>query len=87
MSVRKAEITRPVEQVIGISCDNCNGDIPLVFPDHGGVQGTNMLHVLLTGGYGEFMDGRAHVHLCRDCAVRLFDAFPILQKKADEADI
>jgi hypothetical protein len=42
-----------------------------------------MLHVFLSGGYGEYIDGDSHIHLCGDCAKKLREAFPLFSKVLD----
>jgi hypothetical protein len=89
MSVRYEVISVAAESVAGINCDNCQEDIPQVFPQLlkdgpprviEGPQGNDMLHVTLAGGYGELLDGGADVHLCKKCAEALQEAFPLFKK-------
>lgn len=86
MAVKKGSVPRDVSVVIEITCDNCGGDIPLMFPENGNHQGRGMLTVDFNGGYGEFIDGHATADLCHDCAILLQKAFPALKKIMDNAE-
>jgi hypothetical protein len=81
MAVITKIITKEVEVTDKLFCDNCSADIPLVFPDQeDSVQGYEMLHVELCGGYGEYVDGNSKIHLCKVCAGKLRKAFPLFEK-------
>jgi hypothetical protein len=86
MSVQYEIISIPTESVAGIYCDNCQEIIEQVFPRGEepraieGPQGLGMLHVTLSGGYGELIDGGANVHLCKKCANALQEVFPLFKK-------
>ena len=85
MSISWGIITQDVDTVTGIKCDNCEREIPKVWTDgiQEEAQGKNMLHVFLSGVYGEYIDGDSHIHLCGDCAKKLREAFPLFSKVLD----
>ena len=89
MSIRTEEATQTFMRVAGINCDNCQADIPQVFPEHSNsfLQGKGMLHVNLSGGYGEFIDGSGTAHLYPICAKALLEAFPLLSRVAYGSEI
>ena len=89
MSVTKKIVHSEVVKIDAIWCDNCPAEIPRVFDDmpENIVQGKDMLHVTLSGGYDELMDGTGTVHLCKDCAQKLREAFPLFGEVIDNSFI
>lgn len=84
MSVRKELVNQQAEVIVEIKCDNCPEVILPVYSEACiRAQGKDMLHVTLSGGYGELMDGEGHVHLCKDCAQKLCEVFPLFAKVVD----
>lgn len=89
MSITTTEVQQTVTVVSEIKCDNCKSVITFVFANvlQNCVQGHNMLHVTLSGGYGEFIDGARDVHLCEICAKILIQSFPLFQTVVDNTNI
>jgi ribosomal protein L32 len=63
-------------------CANCGAELTHVF-DTGNRQYVDALEVILSGGYGMFfdnIDGDHRVFLCCDCAQKLCEAYPWIDR-------
>jgi len=63
--------------VSGAACDNCGIALTPMFPKESrrssDDQYEGCLHVIVQGGYGEFIDGAAHLRFCDCCARSMED--------------
>jgi hypothetical protein len=83
---------RPINQrcVSRIECDSCGKSIPMMFANHlaivsGEPQGVDMLTLTVSGGYGEYIDGKGEVYICGTCALQLEGKNPIISKALELA--
>ena len=63
-----------------MNCDLCKSELVPVFPDlnrrRDDDQWSGCLHIVLDGGYGEYVDaiaGSTHYRLCKTCASGLLE--------------
>lgn len=74
------------------TCDNCGIALQPMFPResrrYSDDQYVECLHVIVQGGYGEFIDGAAHLRFCDCCARSMVDErwFETAMRKADYAE-
>jgi hypothetical protein len=67
-----------------MNCFNCGTDLRPVFPDvphrrkDDHINYDNALHIKLSGGYGEFVDGSVEIIVCDTCAFHLVKLVPML---------
>lgn len=71
-------------------CSLCNEVLKAVFPGRnrrrGDCQFTDCLHVVLGGGYGEFVDGSVTLVLCKTCAERFVAQHPRMGDRLREVE-
>lgn len=68
----KSETTL-IEVITGGECDNCKAKM-----EWDGHKLSGALRLSYGGGYAEFVDGSGYAVLCRDCAKKFFECFPVL---------
>jgi len=72
------------------TCDICGTALKPVFPElnrrYDDCQFENCLHVVLGGGYGEFVDGSIKLDLCKSCAENFLLQNERIADKLDEVE-
>jgi hypothetical protein len=80
-------VTEELVHVIAGVCDNCGTEMQPPYLGRHQHLFSGSLTVTLEGGYARFFDaGNVAVLLCRECARRLCEEFPCIEKAIMEAD-
>ena len=77
------QVTEYRRVAVGASCDNCGKEMGPALEDMY-EQPLGALHIRLSGGFGQFIDGDASAIWCNNCARKLLEVFPSLEKAIQE---
>ncbi len=81
----KKKIVEKEIKIFEVSCDNCDKKLKQVFAsEKESLQYEFALVIKFSGGYGMYIDpmmNEKHLGIfCKDCATKLIDAFPGMEK-------